>query len=173
MDENGRSALHHAVDATSYSWRAMRAAKALLEITPKEVLNSRATGSQPRGYTCLHFARDSSDTTYGRKDLARALVHKKANLEETEANCNTPFLLASGTGVQDIVETLISLRADVHAVNNRGLGAIQRGLLPSGSVAGSLSAVGLQRPYHWLPGDRQRAGESDSRQTRHMRNNPW
>ena len=64
LDDHGWYPLHHAVDATSYSWRALEAAKALLRITPQAVLNSATTGSQPSGYTCLHVACEGSDNTF-------------------------------------------------------------------------------------------------------------
>ena len=168
MDENGWSALHHAVDATSYSWRAMEAAKALVTITPTVVLNSRTTGSQPSGYTCLHFASDGSDKSFARADFVRALVGRNASLENKTATGNTAFLLACGTGVTDIIQALVDSRADVNALNDRQVGGFQRAHNSSSSSRRALEGHGLARPKEWAASGRQWTGESESRQTRHL-----
>jgi hypothetical protein len=168
LDEHGWPALHHAVDATSYSWRAMEAAKALLKITPREVLNSRTIGSQPSGYTCFHFASEGSDKSFARADLVRALVEQKAELEERRAIGNTAFLLACGTGATDIIKALADSRADVNACNDRRVGGFQRAQNSSSSSRRALEGHGLARPKEWAASGRQWTGESESRLTRHL-----
>ena len=165
--------MHHAADASSYSWRAMSAARALLAMTPEHIVNSHTTGSQPRGYTCLHFASDGSDKNYERKYLVQDLVLKKADIESQCAKGNTPYLLAAGVGVDCIVRQLLDMRANPHAVNNRGQGAKQKGSKSSGTVRETLTRAHVPDPRVWVPSQRQREGESESRQMRHMRNPTW
>ena len=77
------------------------------------------------GYTCLHFACEGSDKSFSRKDLILALLQSRSDIEAKTEKGNTPFLLASATGVTDVVETLIAAKADVNARNDRQLGAYQ------------------------------------------------
>ena len=114
-DANNWSGLHHAVDASSYSIAAVHAAFALIPQTPVEVINAQTTGSQPKGYTCLHFACDGSDRSFARREIAKALITKRADLEARDAKGNTPFLLASGAGVTDVVQLLRECGADTTA----------------------------------------------------------
>ena len=122
LDDAGWSALHHAVDATSYCERAVDATWNLVAKTPARILNSGTTGSQPRGYTCLHFACDGSDRSYCRADVVRALVAHRADLENRTDKGNTPFLLACGTGVTDIVNAMVESGADVNTVSDCQVG---------------------------------------------------
>ena len=101
LDSNNWSALHHAIDATSYSWRAMEAAVELVCITPTWVINTQTAGSQPRGSSCLHVACDGSDKTFRRVRLACALLKKELTLRRevvvTEHHCSWPAALARVT----------------------------------------------------------------------------
>ena len=108
---NNWSPLHHAVDASSYSVRASLAAKQLIPLTPVEVINAQTTGSQPRGYTCLHFACDGSSRDYSRWGIAKILIAKKADLETQASKGNTPLLYASGVGITDVVNLFALLAA--------------------------------------------------------------
>ena len=173
LDSNNWSPLHHAIDAPSYSWRALEAAKVLVERTPPEVINTPTTGAQPRGYTCLHFACDGSDKMFSRSWLAQSLIDKRADLEARDANGNTPFLLACGTGVTNAVITLIASGADVNALNNRRQGAKQKAMRSSGTTNKALSQASVPSPKHWADSGRTRTGASESRQTRWARNDKW
>jgi len=169
LDINNWSPLHHAVDASSYSWRALLAAKQLLLVTPAEVINQHTTGSQPRGYTCLHFACDGSDKGLGRADLCASLLAKKANIEARDGIGNTPFLLASGAGVTDIVECLMAAKCDVAAVNHKKTGALQKAAKSTGEVAVALSNSRSAVPKTSGESGRTRTGVSMQRQTRVIR----
>ena len=105
-------------------------------------MNAGTIGSQPKGYTCLHFACDGSDKGFKRKDIVEKLLENKAELEARDAKGNTPLLTAAGTGVSDLVKLLIDRRADVNAVNARGLGALQRAANHSSEVWGILRKAG-------------------------------
>ena len=108
-------------------------------------MNRGTEGKQPEGYTCLHFACDGSDKEFKRKDIVEKLLENKAELEARDAKGNTPLLTAAGTGVSDLVELLISRRADVNAVNNRGLGALQKAQNHSGDVSRILKDAGARK----------------------------
>ena len=77
----------------------------------------RCAGSQPRGYTCLHFACDGSDKQLTRNVRTRG-----------DAKDNTPLHLASGVGVNDIVRVLVEARADVNVTNSLKKGGWQKAL---------------------------------------------
>ena len=175
LDAEGWSPLHHAVNACSWSWRAMKAALALVPLTPKKIINHPTTRSQPEGFTCRHFASEGSDKVYERARLVRALVERQANLEAKSATGNTALLLASGTGVVDIIDQLVDCGADVNAKNNRGLGAYQNASQCSRSAKTALKAYGAcWKPSRWVPSASQRSGVSSSRAARWMqRGDHW
>jgi ankyrin repeat protein len=108
---------------------------------------------------------------FGRAELARSLIAKKADLEAKCAKGNTPFLLASGAGVTDIIQALIDARADVHAKNNKGCGAMQKAMGSSGSTRQTLREAQVQQPVweQWADSGRTRTGVSDARQVRQAR----
>lgn len=169
MDSNGWSPLHHSIDATTYSWRAVEASKALIEVTPTEIMNKKTLGDRPNGNTCLHLCCDASDDGFSRPALATDLILRKADLEARDSGGNTPFLLAAGSGVSAMIKMLISAKADVNATNHRGCGAFQRASLSSGEVETILLQAGLTPPSERAPSGRHRIGQSASRQTRYLR----
>ena len=173
LDANGWSPLHHAIDASSYSWRGLEAAKGLVHITEVDVINSPTVGNQPKGYTCLHFACDGSDKSFGRPDIARSLIAKKADLEARDPKGNTPFLLASGTGITQTIKTLMDARADVTAENYRHQGATQKAMKSSSDVKRALNDAEVPPAKRWAASGRTRTGVSESRQTRYARNDTW
>jgi hypothetical protein len=135
VDAHGWSALHHAVDASSYCSRAVSACEQLIPQTPAHIINSGTLGSQPRGWTCLHFACDGSDKLYCRNDIVKELLDAKALLEERASGTgNTPFLLAVASGITDVAQTLIQAKADVHAKSERGQGALEKATHSSGTM---------------------------------------
>ena len=110
------------MDASLYSHRAAIAAKQLMPVTPVEVINAQTTGSQPRGYTCRHFACEGSDKSFMRREIVEMLLAKKADMEARTAKGSTPMLLASAIGVTDVVQLLIASRADIAARNDHDNG---------------------------------------------------
>ena len=140
LDAEGWSPLHHAVNACSWSWRAMEAALALVPLTPKKIINHPTTRSQPESFTCRHFASEGSDKVYERARLVRALVERQANLEAKSATGNTALLLASGTGVVDIIDQLVDCGVNVNTKNDRDLGAFQNAHHCSTSARNALEA---------------------------------
>ena len=168
LDTNGWSALHHACDASSYSYRALQAALELADITPIECMNSHTTGSQPRGYTALHFACDGSDKTFSRAELACALINKRADLEARADSGNTAFLLAGGSGVTDIVNVLIEARADVTAENDRKMGALEMSKGSSTDTKKALLFASTPMTKATSSG-RTRTGISEVRHVRYVR----
>ena len=94
---------------------------------------------RPTGYTTLHLVCDSSDRGYRRHGLVQALVKSGAELEATDPKGNTAFLLASGVGVTDVIDTLLTLGANVSAKNLKGMGAKQKALHHSSHVRTALS----------------------------------
>ena len=140
----------------------------LVKITPASVINTQTTGSQPRGYSCLHFACDGSDKTFRRGLLARALLEKRADIEARCAGGNTPLLLASGTGVSDTVRLLITARADVTAQNDRQMGALEKARGSSGDMEAVLTEAQAPMTEATSSG-RTRTGISEQRQIRYVR----
>ena len=89
---------------------------------------------------------------------------------------NTPFLLATGTGVTSVVQVLIDAEADIHAQKERGVGALQRAQNSSRSMKAVLLAAGCE----WTTGGRlrQRTTTTPARQSRYAlsawdRNSRW
>ena len=105
VDSKGWLPLHHAVDATTYSQRAMRVALRLVCVTTD--VNLVTTSGRPTGYTPLHMACFGSDREFRRTTLVAALLKRRADIEKRDASGNTPLLKAAGTGVTDVVKLLI------------------------------------------------------------------
>jgi len=105
--------------------RATKAAFALLQVTPPDILNMPTTGAQPSGNSCLHLASAGSDKGFARAKLVGALLDRRANVEQTESNGNTAFLLASGQGDTSVLNMLMQCGADTHATNHNGFGGFQ------------------------------------------------
>ena len=111
----------------------------LIPMTDVSIINKKTTGMRPTGYTTLHLVCDSSDRGYRRHGLVQALVKSGAELEATDPKGNTAFLLASGVGVTDVIDTLLTLGANVSAKNLKGMGAKQKALHHSSHVRTALS----------------------------------
>ena len=140
----------------------------LVKITPASVINTQTTGSQPRGYSCLHLACDGSDRTFRRGELACALIRKRADIEARCPIGNTPFLLACGVGVSDTVSLLMTARADVTAQNDRQMGALEKAQGHSGELRKILTRANVPMTEATSSG-RYRIGISDQRQVRYLR----
>ena len=139
LDADGWSPLHHACDTSSYSIRALKAARELIPMTDASIINKRTTGRRPTGYTTLHLVCDSSDKAYGRHGLVEDLVSSRAELEATDPRGNTALLLAAGVGVTDVVGALLTAGAEVGAINLNGMGAKQKALGHSSDVINLLN----------------------------------
>jgi hypothetical protein len=129
LDDRRWSALHHALYAMTFSWRAGEAAKQGIEYASTETLNTKTVGSEgeqlPKGFTCLHFLCQGSDKSFEKRNLVIPLLEKKANIEAEDDMGNTPLLKAAGTGLADFVEILISRGANTAALNKNGKGALE------------------------------------------------
>ena len=90
----------------------------------------------------------------------------RADLEQRTEKGNMAYLLASGTGVTDVVEALIECRADINATNDRGLGAYQSASASSATTRNMFARHGVARPNEEVASARQWSGWSASRQTR-------
>ena len=145
-DNMGWSPLHHACDASSWSWRAQKSAMGLIEMTPPWIINARTTGSWPSGATCLHLAAEGSDKLAERSFVVRKLLEWGAEVDKKNAKGNTALLLASATGVTDIMTALLHHGADPKVLNDRDLSVYQAAMQCSGSSTQMLEERGQKRP---------------------------
>jgi len=156
LDANGWSPLHHACDATTYSERAMHAARSLIASTPVEMLSHQVTGRIALGYTCLHFACDGCDKSIKRLELATELVMAKAQLEIKDNKDNTPLSLASGAGLGEHQTMLLNNGANPNVRNYNGKGTWQKAKDVSSSSAAKLLRRGAEKTFSTKSG-RQRS----------------
>ena len=137
VDSNGWTALMHACDS-HFSRRAMRAASELLDKRNfdgrfsdrdmHEALNRQSTGSQPNGYSALHFACFGVSTDNSNYKIVSLLLDRKADIEALDEHGNTPLLHAAGTGLKDVCDLLIQSGCNKQAVTHDGIGAAQKAL---------------------------------------------
>ena len=129
------------------------------------------TGAQPFRNSCLHLASAGSDKGFARAKLVGALLDRRADLEQTESNGNTAFLLASGQGATDVFELLMDRGANKDARNDNDVGSFQLTVRSSTSSRIVASRHGV--PKVWKRSEtkayRQYHGGSDSRTGRHMK----
>jgi len=147
----------------------MLAATGLTGMTSRTVMNLKTAGARPKGYSCLAFCCDGGDKGFKRHILCNTLIAYRAELESRDESGNTPFLLASGAGITNVMRLLAEARADVHATNNVGCGAAQKAAGHSGDMLRALSRVGVQVPEELAPSGRQRHTVSENRQARYAR----
>jgi hypothetical protein len=119
---HGWTALIHAVWASTFSWRAIRAARALAPLSNVAV---KTAGKFPPGRTALHLACESSDKMLGKSTVVRALLDAQAALEDKTPKGLTPLLCAAASGQTNICRMLLHRRADISATNEKGKGALQ------------------------------------------------
>ena len=80
----------------------------------------------PVGYTALHLAACGSDAAFRKAEIASSLIMARADMEiRSEGGC-TPLLMACGSGLTDVAKCLIRNRADVHAIDHKGQGVLQK-----------------------------------------------
>lgn len=116
--------------------------------TPVDVINTRTMRKpcMPGGYTCLHFAADGSDRSFDRRHLCKLLIDKRAIIDARADGGNTPYLLASGTGVDDVVGVLLSAGAQKNALNDKGASGASKSKGSSSSVYETLNKASVVTP---------------------------
>lgn len=143
FDTTCQTALHHACDHSSWSWRICRACEAIARACPPGVINSWSTGYATY-YTPLLYVCDAAGRyATQRCDIARVLIDRKAEMEVVDRLGNTPFLLAAAAGFLPMVMLLHAAGANIHAVNNDGAGARSRCKQSSGSTAAFLIKINV------------------------------
>ena len=176
-DENGWTALHHACDS-GFSKRAYLAAIDILDgrnfrdddmkSKMKQALTRTTIGSQPRGFSALHFACDGQSRESDNTRLVEALLQRRADIECKDSKGNTPLLKAAGQGLVYVCEFLLASRADVMATDDNGAGAAQKAHKNESLKRKLLDEHGCQMT-HGAPWEKQRnpGGLSASRALRH------
>ena len=140
-DEYGWKVVHHSLDC-NYSWRAGKAVPQLIAKTSLEDLQKPVTGGRCSGRTALHLVCENSDVLFQRAWHAELLLRKKCDVDPRDAAGNTPFLLAAGTGLADVLKVLRKYGCDVHAVDGKGKGAWMKAQKSSSSVTKLLESFG-------------------------------
>ena len=166
IDVHGWTPLMHAVDSMTFSKRAYYVAKALASVTSTDFLNLATTGSQPTGYTALHFACDGSDVLFRKNEIVFKLIENRAEIEGRDKKGNTPFLHAAGSGLEDVCAVLIRKGANKDVVNYNGQCAVQKARCNSPSVVKYLLEIGCLDISTGLSG-RTRTGISAQREARY------
>ena len=77
LDANGFSALHHAMDCSSFSWHATVAAWELIPATPMDIIMHHTTG-RPQGYNVVHFAAGGSQPSISWKNSCACIFTSAA-----------------------------------------------------------------------------------------------
>ena len=90
-DTSYQSALHHACDHSSWSWRICKACEAIARECPPDVINSWSTGYATY-YTPLMYVCDVAGK-YARERcrIAQVLIDRLANVEVVDRLGNTLF----------------------------------------------------------------------------------
>ena len=126
VDENGWTALMHAMQATVHWDIAWRCCEGLIAMMPDERLRAKATGGRMKGYSAFHMACNGSDRALRRSHLVNRLIEPKADLEATNDKGVTPWLLATATGVVDTAMVLSQAGCNVTATTPEGRNAADR-----------------------------------------------
>ena len=168
LDSLRWSALHHAVDCSTFCVRAMYAAKDLVGKTPVDVINTHTTSEvrMPSGSTCLHLACDASDRDFQRNNLVRALLRRRADVDPRDDKGNTPLLVAAGVGVVDIAERLMLAGADKTAENDNGANARNKAAGSSTHMRRTLEHFRCPPPNEDVGSGKTRSTISIARQAR-------
>ena len=166
-DDNWMSALHHACQHSSSSWRVSRAACQLIEVVSTNELDFYNTGPAlyytPLLYVCDGCARNGS-----RVDIARKLIGRGVNMECCDRLGNTPFLLAASGGAVDMLRLLYDSGANKDVVNTYGDGAIQRALGCSSTTRDYLRSIRASEACGYGEKDRVGRGRQGfSQRSRH------
>ena len=115
MDKVGWTPLMHAVNASTFCWRAARAVRSLaLAVTPEgqrlSDVNAVATGSLLSGRTALHMACESMFGRGTREQLyvVKALLDAGAQTEVETPDGHTPFSCADASGFTEVSSLLMN-----------------------------------------------------------------
>ena len=148
-DEQGWTALHHAVQATVYWDMGHRVCRGLISMMDPTWLRAKTWGGRPAGYSALHMACNGSDIRLERGDLVRLLLDKQADLEAEDNTGRTPWLLASGTGIVDVAQALSQAGCDIYRTSWDGRNAADRCWGSSGSMRGwhCMNAICAASPH--------------------------
>ena len=167
-DCNGWNAFMHALDA-HYSVRAFKAAYDYLtkyDFSPgtghHKSLFDRTTGSQPKGYTPLHFACSASYREFNNAEIVHLLLERRSDMEAREEKGKTPLLLAISAGLLPTVELLINRRADINTQSYGGQGVLQFCPSSQGSMKALLEKNGAPRSWGHSAGYRRQRSHPPS-----------
>ena len=115
MDKVGWTPLMYAVKASTYCWRAARAARSLaLAVTPEgqrlSDVNAVATGGLLSRRTALHMACESTFKlgTCEQLYVVNALLDAGAHAEVLDLGGHTPLFCAEARGFTEVPSLLIS-----------------------------------------------------------------
>ena len=133
-DENGWTALHHAMQTTVYWDLGHRVCRGLIEMMQPVWLRAKTWGGWPAGYSALHLCCNGGDCANQRASLAALLIARHANPDALDDEGRTPFLLAAGTGVIDVAQALSTAGCDLWALSHDGRNAGDRCKGSSGSM---------------------------------------
>ena len=133
-DENGWTALHHAMQATVHWDLAFRVCRGLICMMDPDWLRAKTWAGRPVGYSVLHMASNGSDCELQRGNLVRLLIEKEADVDAEDDAGRTPFLLSCGTGVVDVAMALSQAGCDIWARSFDGRNAADRCHGSSGSM---------------------------------------
>ena len=82
----------------------------------------------------MHFACDGSGRNYNNTRLVHELIKCRVPIEAKDAQGNTPYLLAAGQGLTDVVLLLLQAGTYKNETNFSGVGALQRAWYSSTSL---------------------------------------
>ena len=138
QDCDGWYPVTHAVDASTYCYRAYFAAIALVRQHMAKgeywVLHQKTKGNRPNGWTLLHMACDGSDKMYQRHALVNLLLWSGIHVDSQTPNGQTPYLLASASGCLSCVEMLDRWYANPYITPPGKAGVYQRACCSSGRM---------------------------------------
>lgn len=138
-DCNGWYPVTHAVDASTYCYRAYFAAMALVKQHMAKgehwILYQTTKGLRPNGWTLLHMACDGSDKGYQRHDLVNLLLFSGIDVNSETPKGQTPYLLASASGCVSCADMLDRWYANPYIQPFGKAGAYQRAWCSSSQMA--------------------------------------
>jgi hypothetical protein len=142
-DDEGWTALHHAMQTTVHWKKAYRVVRGLLPQMDRQWLRAKTSGGRPQGWTALHLAANGSDVMLKRSHLIALLIEHEADVNCRDEKGRTPFLHAAATGCVDSAKALSQGGADEQAVNNDGRNAADLCLHSSGLMTRCLLLRGV------------------------------